>query len=157
MALLPVLHAAQAVTDGGSPSLAVVAMLAGVSAAGASFAILWARHALRRRSTRRRAALFAAGLLTLSALLPSIVPFDHLWANGHAEEHESIHASHCHDSPASCSDAPVTTGPGQLIGADPLIVVPLMLALLLLATVAPLSSISRRPELRPPLALACRI
>ena len=157
MSLLPVLHAAQAVTDADGLSLPAIALVVGIGSAIASFGMLVGIQALRHRATRRRATLVAAGLLTLLAIVPSVVPYDHLWQQtGHASEHAGVHAAHCHDSPASCSVAPVTSGPGQIIGADPLIIVPAMLALLLLATIAPLSSISRRPEIRPPLALACR-
>ena len=68
---------------------------------------------LRHRCHRRRAAGAVATVLLFLALLPSVVPYDHLIArNTHAESEEAAptHASHCHVNPGTCSDAPVTAG-----------------------------------------------
>lgn len=112
--------------------------------------------ALRTRRNRRRAAGAVATALVFLALLPSVVPYDHLFAHeAHAgAEDAQVHVSHCHVTPGTCSDAPVTAGPGQLLLGDALIVEPAMLATLLTAVAAVLVGISFRPELRPPLSLS---
>jgi hypothetical protein len=111
---------------------------------------------LARRPARRRAASAAATALVFLALLPSVVPYDHLYTrDAHAaSESEAIHVSHCHVSPGTCSDAPVTAGPGQLLLSEPLVLAPAMLTVFIAATVTVLIGISFRPETRPPLAFA---
>ena len=111
--------------------------------------------ALRRRRNRRRAAGAVTPALVFLALLPSVVPYDHFFTHdAHADaEQASVHASHCHISPGTCS-APVTAGPGQLLLGDALIVEPAMLAMLVATTIAVLVGISFRPEIRPPLSPA---
>jgi hypothetical protein len=89
------------------------------------------------------------------ALLPAVLPVDHLLPDvAHAAEEahaEGVHASHCHESPANCADAPVTSGPGQMLDGGLLIPQPaLSLAMVLLAAVPILRSVARRPDLRPP-------
>jgi len=109
-------------------------------------------YLLRRRQRRvlRRTVLT---LLVVLAVLPSVLPYDHLLpgvAHADSEEQEAVHASHCHVSPGTCSDAPVTAGPGQLIFADPLLLVPAMLAILLVAISPAARGIVPRPDTRPP-------
>jgi hypothetical protein len=119
-------------------------------------ALSWiSRPLMRRRRTAARAALAA---LVFLAVLPSVFPYDHLLPGqllfGASEAEESMHASHCHVSPATCSDAPITSGPGQLLFGTPMVVVPSMLAVLLMLTIPALAGITRRPEIRPPLLAA---
>lgn len=112
---------------------------------------------LRHRHYRRRAASFGIAIVVFLALLPSVLPYDHLFAqDDHAEAGaaEAVHASHCHASPATCSDAPITAGLGQLLMSEPLTPTPAMLALLMLITTTVLVGISYRPETRPPLSFA---
>jgi hypothetical protein len=113
-----------------------------------------AARARRGRLPRWRAAARAAlAALVFFAVLPSVFPYDHLlpgFPAGESDAAEAMHASHCHARPAACSDAPVTSGPGQLLSGAPVVVVPSMLAVLLLLAVAPLAGITRRPEIRPP-------
>jgi hypothetical protein len=108
---------------------------------------------LRSRRGRRRVASVIASALVFLALLPSVVPYDHLFVHdAHAATiDESVHAAHCHVSPGTCSDAPVSSGPGQLLMSAPLVVTPAMLAVLITATATVLVGISFRPETPPPL------
>jgi hypothetical protein len=110
-------------------------------------------HTLRSRRGRRRVASATASALVFFALLPSVVPYDHLFVHdAHAATiDESVHVSHCHVSPGTCSDAPITAGPGQLMLSEPLVLAPAMLAVLIAATATVLVGISFRPETPPPL------
>jgi hypothetical protein len=111
---------------------------------------------LRHRRHRRRAAGAAVTALLFLALLPSVVPYDHLFTHdAHVDAQEaSVHAAHCHISPGTCSDAPITAGPGQLLMGDPLIIAPAMLTVLVASSAAVLVGVSLRPEIPPPLSLA---
>jgi len=97
-----------------------------------------------------RAAIVAAAFF---ALLPSVLPYDHLLVEPHAG-HQDTHTLHCHGAPGECADAPIPAGPGQMLGAEPLIAVPAMLSLALLIAVIPLAGVTRRPELQPPVLIA---
>ena len=111
------------------------------------------RPGLRAR-TRRRLLMLAGSTLTLLAVLPSVIAYDHLLPRGtHADDSAAVHVSHCHDGPGSCADSPVTSGPGQMLDAASLIVAPPMLSILLLAITPTLIGVTRRPYLRPPLPL----
>jgi hypothetical protein len=106
------------------------------------------------RTAIRTSAPLALAALVFFAVLSSVLPYDHLLPGlhtGESEAEEAVHASHCHASPATCSDAPVTSGPGQLLFGAPVVVVPSMLAVLVLPTIPVLAGITRRPEIRPPL------
>lgn len=144
---LPLLHASQTVVQALPSATACLVVLAIAVAAGAA-ANAFTR--LRRR-TRVRAAIAAAWALTLIALLPSVVPYDHLAAAMHTDGAAAVHESHCHGTPSSCADAPVTSGPGQMLDAAPLLVAPVLTLLLLVVTATTLVGITRRPILRPPL------
>jgi len=114
------------------------------------------RRALPRLGarTRRRLLMLAGSSLTMLAMLPSVFAYDHLLPHRtHADERAAVHASHCHDGPGSCADAPVTSGPGQMLNAAPLVVAPPMLSILLLAITPILIGVTLRPYLRPPLPL----
>lgn len=110
---------------------------------------------LRRRLVRSigRRLLF---LFVVAAVLPAVLPYDHLIVPAHLDDdaHEAVHVAHCHVSPATCSDAPMSAGLGQFLHADPLVLVPAMLAILLLAALTVPSTTYGRPEPRPPMALA---
>jgi hypothetical protein len=121
----------------------------------ATAAIWWPRRA--GRASFRKRDLRSAGrgvmvALAFFALLPSVVPYDHLLVAPH-KGHEDTHALHCHGAPGECADAPIPAGPGQMIAAEPLIAVPAMLSLALLIAVIPLAGVTRRPELQPPVLL----
>ena len=100
----------------------------------------------------------AVVLLLAIAVLPSVLPYDHLLLptvshdDGHEHAHEGpAHAEHCHSTPASCADAPLTSGPGQFLQADALLSAPALTAVLLLLAVPMLAGRTIAPELRPPL------
>lgn len=92
-------------------------------------------------------------VLTLLAVLPSIVPYDHLVVEARAG-HEGSHSDHCHGTPGQCADAPIPSGPGQVLTSEPLIAMPAMLSLLVLVLTRALTGITRQPELRPPLRMS---
>jgi hypothetical protein len=145
---LPLLHAAQSAV-GSAPPIAIwlvcfgAAIAVGAAAGALSAGAVWSPR------RRRTLALRAAATLTALALMPAVIPYDHLVRAGHASE-TAVHEAHCHESPAACADAPVTSGPGQMIDAAPLLVEPAMLSILLLAAAPILRGISRRPVPRPP-------
>ncbi len=147
---LPLLHAAQAAqaVTGAFPSATeclIVLAMAVVAGAAAN-----AATRLRRRA-RRRLGVVAVSALVLLAVLPSVVPYDHLVAAAHDDGQAAVHASHCHESPSSCADAPVASGPGQILDAGPLVIVPAMISVLIVLVSPALYGITRRPILRPPL------
>ena len=136
--------------------IVLIAMLAFVAVC----AVVWRdelralRHPLARRSVRRRLAAAVAAALVAIAVAPSVLPYDHLLAGGHSDDHAVVHASHCHDTtPGDCAEAPVGSGPGQFIAASPLLVTPLMLSVLVMLSIPLWRGISRRPDIRPPMAL----
>ena len=145
--LLPLLHTSQTVVSAAPGVAACLVALAGAVAVG----VAAGRVSRMRRRAQRRLAMAAISALAVLAVLPSVLPYDHLLAAGHEDDGAAVHASHCHDTPASCADAPVTSGPGQILDSAPLLVAPAMLSVLLLATVPMLVGITRRPILRPPL------
>jgi hypothetical protein len=109
-------------------------------------------EALTRRAGRRRAVRGACGVLVFLAVLPAVLPYDHLLMPRHDDSTQtsSAHQMHCHDTPGSCSDQPMTSGPGEFLFAGPLIVVPSLFATPL-AMVAPHApSFSERPTTPPP-------
>jgi hypothetical protein len=114
---------------------------------------LWSPRAMRSsRFTRAAALRLTMTSLVFFAVLPSVVPYDHLLPGGHVDTPaaEALHAQHCHGAPASCADAPIAAGPGQLIFSDPLVIAPAVLAVLIALTIPALSGISIRPPTRPP-------
>jgi hypothetical protein len=109
--------------------------------------------ALERRF-RQRALSVAAAALVLLAVAPTIFPYEHVLAVGHADGYDLVHAIHCHDStPGDCAEAPVGSGPGQFISTDPLIVVPVMLAVIVIVATPVWTGINSRPLTRPPSTL----
>ncbi|MPZ22397.1 MAG: hypothetical protein GEU28_02400 [Dehalococcoidia bacterium] len=83
---------------------------------------------------------WAAALILLAALLPQVLYIDHHFpfaetAHSHAgaaaehtagAEDDSDHSLHCHGSLGSCSNVPMTAGPGQLLSSAQLLVHPVM-------------------------------
>ena len=155
--VVPLLHATQGAVAT-APVVAAWLMPAFiVSAAGGGLAA-WITRLLPlprlRARARRRLVIFAGSALTMLAVLPSVIAYDHLLPrDAHAGQSAAVHAAHCHDAPGSCADAPVTSGPGQMLNAAPLVVPPAMLSILLLAITPILIGVTRRPYLRPPLLL----
>jgi hypothetical protein len=156
MMVLPLLDAAKPLTTVVDLRFVFVACVAFVAAC----ALIWRPEAgweLAHRSGRRRASRFAIALLFFVAVLPAVLPYDHLFP-GHSHIATGVeaaaHESHCHGSPGTCSDAPVPSGLGQLLMSAPLVVTPAMLAVLIAATATVLVGISFRPEVRPPLPLS---
>ena len=132
-----------------------LALLTGVAAA-ISFAWIWFPEQVRagrRRIARAGLARTAAMTLLLLAVLPSVVPYDHFF--GHVDmgpDESAVHAAHCHGSPGSCADAPVTSGPGQLLMSEPLLASPAMLTVRIHTLVVMLAGRAVPPDLRPPIA-----
>ncbi len=158
MGSLGLLHISQTAVDVTTVDPIVVAVA--LAALAVATAAIWRRpmtplRGFISRRSRRRAVSLVATAFVFFALLPSVVPYDHLFGDTHASaEEESVHAAHCHISPGTCSDAPVSSGPGQLLMSAPLVVTPAMLAVLITATATVLVGISFRPEIRPPLPLS---
>ena len=135
-----------------SPWVAVLGVLSFLAAA----TLVWSpAHPRQLRFPRilRPAARLAIQLTVFAALLPSVLPYDHLLPTtaAAATDNQSVHAAHCHESPGSCSDAPVSSGAGQFMAAEPLIVAPALVVMLLLFTAPLLRGVTPRPEVRPPL------
>lgn len=116
--------------------------------------LVWRPRCVNRFA--RRAARPAMAAVVALAILPSILPFDHLLPApaSHAAEHgaAAIHASHCHVSPGSCADAPVAAGLGQFLATDPLLVVPALLLSAIILTIPLMAGVTTTPLTRPPLA-----
>ena len=129
---------------------------AGVAALLAAAVAIWLpvhRRRVRHRFVRRAAALFVA-LAVVAAILPAVLPYDHLFSASGASGHDDVHAAHCHVSPGSCSDAPVSSGAGQFLTSEPLIVAPALVAVLIIVSAPVLAGRNPRPDLRPPLLAA---
>ena len=127
-----------------------------VAQGAARITIVDVRALLRRRARRHAARIIVTSMMFL-ALLPAALPFDHLFmreSRAEAAAQEAVHASHCHLSPGTCSDAPVPSGPGQLLLFQPLVVIPAMFSVLVSLAILILRGISVAPERRPPLRTA---
>jgi len=156
---LPLVHASQASADASSLDARVAAMASLAFAVAATMVwrpVLPGRSALMRATMWRRVAGRAAVVMTVLALLPAVLPYDHLLPGLHIEDKadEAIHASHCHVAPGSCSDVPLASGFGEFVFNEPLVVLPAMLAVALLAAARVLRGTTPRPEVRPPQAFA---
>ncbi len=158
-ALVPLLHV-------GQTALRATAVDSRIAAVSASvfvlvLAAIWqpawpsAAAVVRRRFVRSIGRRLLS-VLVVAAVLPAVLPYDHLIVPAHIEDgaSEAVHVAHCHVSPGTCSDAPMSAGLGQFLHTEPLVLVPSMLAILLLASVATPRTTYRRPEPRPPMALA---
>ncbi len=114
--------------------------------------IVRACRALAHRRAQRRAVWAGASLLAFFAVLPAVLPYDHIVAESGA--HDTVaHASHCHDTPGACADAPVAAGFGQMLANEPLVVVPSLIVVLLLLAAPTLHGVTRRPDVPVPLRL----
>lgn len=154
--MLPLLHVAQSAPELTAVDRSVFA--SAVAGMGTSLLAIWRPRNWRRlnvfRSSRARAraAGAIAGAAMFIAVLPMALPLDHIFARHvHAGGEQQVHASHCHESPASCSDMPLLSGPGQFLASEPLIVTPALISVLLLFGLASLSGISLKPPVPPPL------
>ena len=150
MAATPLLHVADSLDTVTTVDWRIVA-LAIVLFPGALCAI-W--RPIMRRRTRRRAATTVITALAFLAVLPSVLPYDHMLPahQAHAAEESGFHASHCHDTPGSCADAPLAAGPGQFLSTNALLIDPLLAAFVLMLAVPVLHGLTRRPPIPPPLA-----
>lgn len=117
-------------------------------------ALIWRPRPTRRML--RRIGPPAVAFVVALAVLPSVLPFDHLLpaTSTHAAEHAAsdVHVSHCHVSPGSCADAPVGAGVGQFLTSDPLLVTPALTLVAILLASSVLTGIGTRPLTRPPLS-----
>lgn len=132
---------------------AVLALAVFAAVAAAVWIPACAPQALLRRRGRRRLLSLVTGAVVFAAVLPIVLPWDHLFLADHHEStgEAAVHASHCHETPGTCTDAPVTSGPGQLMLTNPLLPSPALLGVLLLLIAPALAGITLRPETRPPL------
>jgi hypothetical protein len=151
----PLLHALDAAATVTTVDWWVVGL--GALALAVAVTLIWRIDRRIGRRGRRRALHGAAAAVAALALLPSLFPYDHVIAvsadHGHGDA-AMVHASHCHGSPESCADAPVTAGPGQLLGSGELLVPVALVAMVLLLPVAVMRGVTRRPPTPPPLGLS---
>ena len=153
--ILPLLNAAQSAAKVAHLDRSLLASACAIL--GSAVTVTWrpqwraAANVIRHRGARRR---FAAGMmisLMFLAMLPSVLPLDHV-VSRHQESqgHDEVHAAHCHTSPGSCSEMPLQSGPGQFPVRDPLIVAPVLIVILLVMTFPLLFGFRHRPEVPPP-------
>lgn len=154
---LPLLHVAQSAAELTMVDRSVVG--AGFAGILASFVAIWRPKRWRRvnplfsRRARRRLFGVVGGVAMFVAVAPMALPVDHMFFQ-HAESSaasEEVHTSHCHNSPSSCSDMPLVSGPGQFLSAEPLIVAPALVVVLLLVAIPTMRGITHLPEIPPPL------
>lgn len=155
--LLPLLHAAQSAADLTMVDCSVLASgFAGMLATGVAIwrPGRWSRlNPLKSLRARRRIVGLVGGMMVFVAVVPLAAPIDHIFIpHAESEAHEEIHTAHCHNSPGSCSDLPLVSGPGQFLSTEPLIVTPALVAVLLLFAFPMMHGITHRPEIPPPLA-----
>jgi hypothetical protein len=148
---LPLLHVVQAATHVTTvdPAVLTLALLA----FGVVMVWLWLPRPFSfRRAARSRVMRGTLAMLVFFAVLPGVLPYEHLIPGAHDDgpAGEAVHAAHCHIAPGSCSDVPLASGAGQFIVSDPLVIVPTMLAVLIVLTTPALRGISLRPDTRPP-------
>jgi hypothetical protein len=154
MAPLPPLHIAQAATrvttlDGDVTTIVAAALIV-------VLALIWRDHLhllLHRRSARTLTVGLAA-IAIVFALLPAVVPYDHLFFEHAAvsQAEETAHSMHCHLAPGACADAPISAGPGQFIFSDPPLLTAAMLSVVMYLATRTLQGRTLRPDLRPPIA-----
>ena len=154
--LLPLLHVAQSAADLTMVDRSVIA--AGFAGMFASALAIWRPerwrklNPLRSKRARRRIVGVVGGVMLFVAAVPLVAPVDHIFMpHAESEAHEEVHTAHCHNSPGSCSDLPLVSGPGQFLSTDPLIVTPALVAMLLLFVAPIMRGITHRPEIPPPL------
>lgn len=147
---IPLLHTVAAAT---AATVDPAVLLPACVAFAAAMFWLWSPRRISRRS-RGNALRVTMSVLVFFAVLPSVVPYDHMLPGVHDDTPaaEAAHAQHCHGAPASCADAPIAAGPGQLIFSDPLVLTPALLAVLIALAIPALTGIAVRPLTRPPRA-----
>ena len=150
--LLPITQTASRVTtvDGRVAAIVAVALFG-------ALAVIWRDELPRLLSPRIRRAVGVriAVLAVFFAVLPAVLPYDHLFTDHGAirAADEATHEMHCHLTPGSCADAPISAGPGQLLFSDPLLLtVASMLLVAVYVTDRTLHGRTVRPDLRPPIA-----
>ena len=155
MAPLPLLHVTQSAVrvttfDGRVAGFVAIALVS-------ALAIIWRDELpqLLRPRIRRAVSLHVAAVLVFLALLQAVLPYDHVFVEYGAisDADEATHAMHCHLTPGSCADAPISVGPGQLIFSDPLLLTAAaMLLIVVYVTGCTLHGRTLRPDLRPPVS-----
>jgi hypothetical protein len=129
------------------------AVAIGALVLAAAIAVIWAPgtgHGLLLPRGIRRGGRALLGALVFLAVVPHVLPYDHMLTEAHPD-HAEAHAAHCHGAAADCADAPIPAGPGQFLSSTPLLLAPALFAVLMLISSARLTGLTRRPELRPPL------
>lgn len=107
---LPLLHIVQSAARVSTVDPAIVALAFALLLF--SVFLIWIPRPLSvGRLTRSSAVRVTMSALVFFALLPSVVPYDHLIPG--LDQHESLadeamHSTHCHITPGSCADAPIT-------------------------------------------------
>ncbi len=152
---VPLLRAAEAavsVTLDGRVLMATALLFGVVSVIVWRAPLAGVARAFAHRRARRRAVWTVATVLAFFAVLPAVLPYDHIIADVGTED-EAAHASHCHGAPGACADAPGAAGFGKILGFEPLVVVPSLIAVLLVFPVLALRGVTRRPDVPVPLRL----
>ena len=154
--LVPLLHVAAPPSRVWGVDLRVVAVAALASIfLIAALAFPDELRLLRRRLRRAGAAHCTIAVLAAFAVLQSAVPYDHFFAHNDGPAEASIHAAHCHTSPGSCADAPISSGPGQLLFSQPILPPPANDDALPSTAYSDQHALAGRtipPELRPPIS-----
>ena len=128
-------------------------LFVGACVFGVALVTIWAPRRLARRNVRR-ALLTVGSIAALLAILPAVLPYDHLLpAPGVAAHHKAqeTHEEHCHSGLGSCADAPLSSGAGQFLSSAPLLLDPALVLLLLVVSLPLLVGMTVRPTLRPPM------
>src|SRR5438093_11142032 len=117
VAPLPLLHITQTAARVTTVDGRVAAIVA-IAPFGA-LAVIWRDELPRLLPPRIRRAVGVriAVLAVFFAVLPAVLPYDHLFTDHGAirAADEATHEMHCHLTPGSCADAPISAGPGQLL------------------------------------------
>ena len=153
--LVPMLHVVP--TRSGPLTVDPAGVLFACLVFGVVLGVLWRSSIaglLGNRAGRRRVARGIGGALLFLAILPAVVPYDHILLPHHDDsgQSSSVHQMHCHDTPGSCSDQPMTSGPGEFLFGSPLIVAPSLVSTLLATADARVTSFAEAPATPPPQA-----
>lgn len=124
MPLAPILHAGpRAVADAATVDWRVVALgilaLTGLLLLGEIRPVRGASRRLRRYFAP--SARLLPALVVMFVVFPNAVPIEHVIEHDDSasvRSAEFVHASHCHVSPGTCSDMPITAGPGGMLFTD---------------------------------------
>lgn len=105
------------------PTLSFAVISVGAVGAAVCGTVL-AEKAARNHLAIQRSLLFGIGVtLMILGLVPMIFPYDHVGGHdaGETQSERAAHTRHCHGARASCSDAPLSAGPGKFIFNEPLL------------------------------------